>query len=485
MRSRSRSSRLGSPVSGSACRRRRLRTRCTTRPIQRSGASLAMHHAPRPSSTRKTTAPTIVTSTRLRSTAPRTIAGIARIGSARTTAKVIRLAAVRPDTAVPWRSPASTSILYCSAAPTAPPPGATLDSALPASWEVITAYQRRVCIATACSAHRHASASVCNTSIATSQPAPKRRMSLHDASTSRTLGATRYSDTPVTTSQIARLSSAGRGDCSASPRSMTASTSARSSIARSTRSPSPPCFAAAAGSGARGGGDVTLREAPLGPGGSLVGGHHADGDEVGGVQPRVGERDAAGVADRIAQADRPAVLDQRDRGGRAGGDGVVDEPEVLLVEDVAARLVDAGGAEDGARLRGLLAADSEPDQRAREGAELLGLLERQVGDLDVLEVALVVLAHDEQVDEAGDVARLQPLELGEDLAGELWLVEAHDEQLDGSGDHDHLASLLRQLASSFCLAASNSSAVSTPWSWSALSCCRRVTRSVAGAAGAG
>ena len=66
------------------------------------------------------------------------------------------LAAVRPDTARARCTPAWTSSLYCSAAPTAPPPGATLDRALPASWEVTTGNQSRTWIEIRWSAQRQA-----------------------------------------------------------------------------------------------------------------------------------------------------------------------------------------------------------------------------------------------------------------------------------------------------------------------------------------
>ena len=66
------------------------------------------------------------------------IVGTARTGSPSTAAKTSRFTAVRPETTVAGRAPACTSMRYCSAAPTAPPPGATFESALPASCEAIT-----------------------------------------------------------------------------------------------------------------------------------------------------------------------------------------------------------------------------------------------------------------------------------------------------------------------------------------------------------
>ncbi len=65
-------------------------------------------------------------------------AGIASTGSASTTANTSRLTAVSAAAIRGPGTPVCTSILYCSAAPMAPPPGATFDSALPASCDMMT-----------------------------------------------------------------------------------------------------------------------------------------------------------------------------------------------------------------------------------------------------------------------------------------------------------------------------------------------------------
>ena len=165
------------------------------------------------------------------------IVGTARTGSPSTAAKTSRLTAVRPETMVAGRAPACTSMRYCSAAPTAPPPGAIFDSALPASCEAITGGHVWARMATCCSAHRQASVASCSPAIAPSQPAPNSPRSFQEEKRSSRLGNTRYSETAVIASQMARLTRRLRGVGCASPRSMTCSTSARSSIARSTRSP--------------------------------------------------------------------------------------------------------------------------------------------------------------------------------------------------------------------------------------------------------
>ena len=169
----------------------RLRTRWITRPTHCSGPSVESSTAPIALTTKKITRPTTAVSSRVRSTPPRSSAGIASTGSASTTANTSTLTAVSAETVAAGGRPACTSILYCSAAPSAPPPGATFASALPASWEVITGRQRRACSATCCSAHRHASDAVCSTAIATSEPTEKRVMSRHEPNTSRIDGNTR------------------------------------------------------------------------------------------------------------------------------------------------------------------------------------------------------------------------------------------------------------------------------------------------------
>ena len=63
---------------------------------------------------------------------------------------------------VAGRAPACTSMRYCSAAPTAPPPGAIFESALPASCEAITGGHAWARMATCCSAHRQASVASCS-----------------------------------------------------------------------------------------------------------------------------------------------------------------------------------------------------------------------------------------------------------------------------------------------------------------------------------
>src|SRR5215212_7856348 len=54
------------------------------------------------------------------------------------------------------------------------------------------------------------------------------------------------------------------------------------------------------------------------------------------MDPGFRDRDAPRGADRVARADRPAVLDERDRGGGVVRDGLLERPELLLGRELAA-----------------------------------------------------------------------------------------------------------------------------------------------------
>ena len=99
---------------------------------------------------------------------------MASTGSASTIARVSRFAAVRPDTTPGAGRPASTSIRYWSAAPIAPPPGAILARALPASCEAITGCQRALRNDSSWSAHRQNSAAPWRAAIASNEPTDSR-----------------------------------------------------------------------------------------------------------------------------------------------------------------------------------------------------------------------------------------------------------------------------------------------------------------------
>ena len=116
---------------------------------------------------------------------------MASTGIASTAAKVRRFTAVSPASARGPGSPAWTSMRYCSAPPIAPPPGATLASALPASCELITAGHEGPRMARYWSAQTQARTPAWSTNMRPSQAGESRSRSSHEPSVSNRLGATR------------------------------------------------------------------------------------------------------------------------------------------------------------------------------------------------------------------------------------------------------------------------------------------------------
>src|SRR5262249_17673001 len=113
--------------------------------------------------------------------------GIASTGIASTTANTSTLTTVSAVTVAAGGDPERTRIRYCSADPSAPPPGAIFASALPASWEVITGRQWVARRATCWSAHRQAG----GPAMAASDASEKRVMSRQEPNTSTSDGNTR------------------------------------------------------------------------------------------------------------------------------------------------------------------------------------------------------------------------------------------------------------------------------------------------------
>ena len=130
----------------------------------------------------------------------------------------------------------------------------------------------------------------------------------------------------------------------------------------------------------------------------VLGVAEAGGGEVSRMDPRVGDRDAPRGADRVARADRPAVLDERDRRSGVVRDGFVERPELLLGREVTVLRLDARRA--------------EADQRADDGAGAFRLAGGVVGMVQAPDDAVRALVNDQQVDDADDVALAQALELG-------------------------------------------------------------------------
>ena len=124
------------------------------------------------------------------------------------------------------------------------------------------------------------------------------------------------------------------------------------------------------------------------------------------------------------------MLEQDQRGGRIVRDVLEDIPRVVVGEHV-----DAVRRRLGARLRArdhpFLALDPEADQRADLAAELDRLILGEVAQVRDLDLAVRVLVHRERVDDAHGVAFPQALQLGDDLAVELRMVEAEHNECTG------------------------------------------------------
>ena len=108
-----------------------------------------------------------------------------------TTANTSTFTAVSAVAVTSPASPERTSIRYCSAAPTAPPPGTTLAIALLDSCALTTGDHARTRSVSRCSAHRHALAAACSTSMAASHAGEMSFRSFADPAVAITLGATR------------------------------------------------------------------------------------------------------------------------------------------------------------------------------------------------------------------------------------------------------------------------------------------------------
>src|SRR4051812_1462066 len=181
---------------------------------------------------------------------------------------------------------------------------------------------------------------------------------------------------------------------------------------------------------------------------SLVGGDQADLHEVQRADEAVADAEPARADDRVAQRYRPVVLDQDERGSRVVRDVGEDVPRLLVREHVHAvggRLLACGRA----GLHALLALDPEADQRADRPAELLRLVAGEVAEVLDLQLAVGILVDGERVDDAHGLAGVQALELGDDLAAEVRVLEAQHDQLNGPDRHEcsfGMVSMPRSLA---------------------------------------
>ena len=107
--------------------------------------------------------------------------------------------------------------------------------------------------------------------------------------------------------------------------------------------------------------------------------HEADRDEIGGMDPRVGESDSSGPRDLVAQGNRPSVLEQSNCGSGAVGNGVGQVPDRVVIEHVS--VFEFRSACDRTALGFFLAARAEAHEGADDRAELLCLILIEVARL--------------------------------------------------------------------------------------------------------
>ena len=176
--------------------------------------------------------------------------------------------------------------------------------------------------------------------------------------------------------------------------------------------------------------------------------------------------------------DRPAMLEDGDGRGRARRDRVGHEPDLFRKrrEPVLAGLRPGERADLGA----LLAGCAEADERAGDRAELDGLVGRQPARLHRRHVAVVVLAHDQEIDEPHDLVLAQALSARRrSRRGSRRSWKPTTSTCMGPNV------MVSPPARIFCFSLSNSASVSTPPSSRLLSCVSASTRSAADRAGGG
>src|SRR5256885_7016761 len=181
------------------------------------------------------------------------------------------------------------------------------------------------------------------------------------------------------------------------------------------------------------------------------------------MDPLVGEHDPVGSQDLVAERNRPAMLDQRDRGAGAVRDRVGEVPDVALVDEVTVGHLRGSGCH---RALEVLLACADADERADESPELLGLVRAEVARLDGLELP-VALRDEHQIDQTDDLGVLEPLDLGHDRAVEVGPVEPEDEHLHrAERDARSLGAAHDTPARTFAFWTSNSASVRIPCSLS-------------------
>src|SRR5215210_1964601 len=142
-----------------------------------------------------------------------------------------------------------------------------------------------------------------------------------------------------------------------------------------------------------------------------------------------GDRDAPGPADRVLQVTRPDMLDEHHAGRASRLEGGADALDLRMSE--AARNLAISACVTGRRLAVPL--ELEAEEGADDRAEFLAL------DIERHEVAVILLADEEEVEQAHGPAAFEPGELGDDLALEVRIrPEAHRDELNRT-DRAHVS----------------------------------------------
>src|SRR3954447_23921097 len=169
----------------------------------------------------------------------------------------------------------------------------------------------------------------------------------------------------------------------------------------------------------------------------LLRAQQADLHKVERADERVRDAEAAGTSDGVAQRHGPVVLEQDQRGSGVVGNVLDDVPRVLVAEDLDA-FRGCLCSRNCAGLEALLTIEAETDEGPDLAADLDRLFLREVAQVLDLDEAVRILVDRERVDDAHRVALAQPLELLDDLAVEVRLLEAQHKKLYGSYRHNRL-----------------------------------------------
>src|SRR5262245_29699535 len=167
----------------------------------------------------------------------------------------------------------------------------------------------------------------------------------------------------------------------------------------------------------------------------LVAGQQPDLHQVEGADESVTDAESTRADDGVSQWDGPAVLDEQECGCRVVRDLLQHVPRLLVGEHLQSVLA-GGRTRLGARSHPSLALDPDTQECADCGSELDGLLLRQIAEVLDLDLTAGVLVDSQCVDHPYGVALAKPLELGDDLAVEVWVSKPEHDELNRSYGHD-------------------------------------------------